>query len=194
MPIWYSNDIGYRYSFSWTVQFFILDLISLLHFGRLQNEETKLIKDFFVSKSVSLHKSAKDSATHLFEHPQSQPTTTVATEPYASALDPTNVTSTTPSDATDIGHVANSRVSLALLSQHDKLTLLKNHWKPNVTGASTTSWPYSERKMVIKYEKDISGRSTCLKSTCAFHTPQVKKVCFVPGVFYLELHLQNEFL
>ena len=78
------------------------------------------MKDFFVLKSVSSHKSARDSATRLFEHPPSQPTTAVATEPPASAFPP-NVTSTTPSDALDIGHVASSRVSLATLSQLDTL-------------------------------------------------------------------------
>ena len=152
-----------------------------------------LIKDFFVSKSVSSHKSARDSATRLFEHPPSQPATAVATKPPTSAF-PTDVTSATPSDAIDMGHVVSSRVSFASLSQHDKLILLKKRWKPNDTGTSTTGWPYSKRKDGDKMRKNISGRSTCLESTRAFHILRVKKVCFVPRAFYLELHLQENFI
>ena len=85
------------------------------------------MKDFFISKSVSSHKSAGDSATLSFEHPPSQPKPAVATEPPAYAF-PTSVTSTIPSDATDVGHVASSRASLVSPAQHDKLTVLK---KPN---------------------------------------------------------------
>ena len=59
------------------------------------------MEDFLVSKSVSTHKSARDSATRLFEHPESQPTSAVAAEPPVSAFS-ANLTNTTPSDAIDI--------------------------------------------------------------------------------------------